>query len=63
MFQEVNTCLLPGLKILHGALKEKADAFADIIKIGRTHTQVSWSTDLTALELLGILIKGMLFVI
>lgn len=46
VFQEVNTCLLPGLKILHGALKEKADEFADIIKIGRTHTQVDLSCPL-----------------
>ncbi len=31
--------LLPGLEKLHDALKIKQDAFADIIKIGRTHTQ------------------------
>ncbi|MEL6887838.1 MAG: class II fumarate hydratase [Pseudomonadota bacterium] len=31
--------LLPGLHKLHGALAAKADAFKDIIKIGRTHTQ------------------------
>ncbi|MEO1365384.1 MAG: class II fumarate hydratase, partial [Pseudomonadota bacterium] len=31
--------LLPGLHKLHGALATKADAFKDIIKIGRTHTQ------------------------
>jgi fumarate hydratase, class II len=30
---------LPGLQKLHGALAEKAQAFRDIIKIGRTHTQ------------------------
>ncbi|MEM8570921.1 MAG: class II fumarate hydratase [Pseudomonadota bacterium] len=30
---------LPGLRKLHGALVEKAEAFKDIIKIGRTHTQ------------------------
>jgi fumarate hydratase class II len=30
---------LPGLQKLHGALAEKAEAFKDIIKIGRTHTQ------------------------
>jgi len=29
---------LPGLRKLHAALKEKARTFADIIKIGRTHT-------------------------
>lgn len=37
--QEVNTVLLPGLKMLHSALKQKSEEFADIIKIGRTHTQ------------------------
>ena len=31
--------LLPGLRKLHAALVEKQDAFKDIIKIGRTHTQ------------------------
>ena len=31
--------LLPGLRHLHAALSAKAEAFADIIKIGRTHTQ------------------------
>jgi len=30
---------LPGLRKLHGALADKAEAFRDIIKIGRTHTQ------------------------
>ena len=30
--------LLPGLNKLHDALAEKAEAFRDIIKIGRTHT-------------------------
>jgi len=30
---------LPGLRKLHGALADKAAAFEDIIKIGRTHTQ------------------------
>jgi fumarate hydratase class II len=30
---------LPGLRKLHGALVDKAEAFKDIIKIGRTHTQ------------------------
>ncbi|MFO1141065.1 MAG: class II fumarate hydratase [Amaricoccus sp.] len=30
---------LPGLQKLHGALVDKAIAFKDIIKIGRTHTQ------------------------
>ena len=31
--------LLPGLRKLHAALSAKAEAFAHIIKIGRTHTQ------------------------
>ena len=31
--------LLPGLEKLHAALQAKTEAFADIIKIGRTHTQ------------------------
>ena len=30
---------LPGLRKLHGALADKAEAFKHIIKIGRTHTQ------------------------
>lgn len=37
--QEVNIVLLPGLKLLRDALKVKSEEFADIIKIGRTHTQ------------------------
>ncbi|XP_015126245.1 fumarate hydratase, mitochondrial isoform X2 [Diachasma alloeum] len=36
---EINKILLPGLTKLHGALDEKAKAWKDIIKIGRTHTQ------------------------
>ncbi|MGE4220655.1 MAG: lyase family protein, partial [Alphaproteobacteria bacterium] len=31
--------LLPGMEHLHAALAEKAAAFADIVKIGRTHLQ------------------------
>ncbi len=31
--------LIPGLEKMHAALAGKADAFKDIIKIGRTHTQ------------------------
>lgn len=38
---EINNRLLPDLKLLHDALDAKAKEFADIIKIGRTHTQVS----------------------
>ncbi|MEO0635657.1 MAG: class II fumarate hydratase [Pseudomonadota bacterium] len=36
---QINDVLLPGLKHLHAALEAKVDAFKDIIKIGRTHTQ------------------------
>merc|ERR1712002_919776 len=34
---EINNRLLPGLKVLLEALKEKSEAFKDIVKIGRTH--------------------------
>ncbi|MDO8297540.1 MAG: class II fumarate hydratase [Caulobacter sp.] len=37
--EQVAHDLLPALKHLHAALKAKADAWAGIIKIGRTHTQ------------------------
>lgn len=37
---EVHRSLLPSLKLLHDALDAKAKEFANIIKIGRTHTQV-----------------------
>ena len=36
---EVIERLIPALKKLHGALDDKAKAFADIVKIGRTHLQ------------------------
>ena len=36
---EIERRLLPSLRHLHGALVEKARAFADIVKIGRTHLQ------------------------
>ena len=36
---QINSILLPGLKHLHAALDAKVKEFADIIKIGRTHTQ------------------------
>ncbi|MEM1132360.1 MAG: class II fumarate hydratase [Pseudomonadota bacterium] len=36
---EVHGLLLPALEHLHGALAAKADAFKDIVKIGRTHMQ------------------------
>ncbi|MFH1516422.1 MAG: class II fumarate hydratase, partial [Pseudomonadota bacterium] len=37
--EEVSHRLIPALKHLHAALDVKAKAWADIIKIGRTHTQ------------------------
>ncbi|MGI9487291.1 MAG: class II fumarate hydratase [Geminicoccaceae bacterium] len=37
--EEVHHRLLPALQHLHDALKTKSDAFADVIKIGRTHLQ------------------------
>lgn len=36
---EVHNVLLPGLQKLHDALHAKSKEFAQIIKIGRTHTQ------------------------
>jgi len=36
----VGDCLLPGMRKLHAALDDKAEEFADVIKIGRTHVQV-----------------------
>ena len=37
--RELNDRLLPALRHLHKALDDKAKAFADIVKIGRTHLQ------------------------
>ena len=37
--REVNERLIPALRHLHVALAAKAEAFADIVKIGRTHLQ------------------------
>ncbi len=37
--REISELLLPALRHLHRALDEKAKAFADIVKIGRTHLQ------------------------
>ncbi len=37
--EEIAFRLIPALKNLHGALKDKAKAWSHIIKIGRTHTQ------------------------
>ena len=34
---ELNTCLLPSLDHLHTTLSEKADEFAAVVKVGRTH--------------------------
>ena len=36
---ETNEKLIPALENLAKALEQKAEAFKDIIKIGRTHTQ------------------------
>ena len=36
---ELTTVLIPGMKKLENALQAKAEEYADIIKIGRTHTQ------------------------
>ena len=38
---EVHERLLPGLRKLHGALQAKSTDFKDLVKIGRTHTQVN----------------------
>lgn len=38
---EINSSLLPSLQLLHDALQKKSVEFDKIIKIGRTHTQVS----------------------
>ena len=37
--REINERLLPALQHLHNALEQKAESFASIIKIGRTHLQ------------------------
>ena len=37
--QEIHHKLLPALQTLHNALNDKAKAFKDIVKIGRTHLQ------------------------
>ena len=37
--EEIVHMLVPSLQQLHNALNDKAEAFKDIIKIGRTHTQ------------------------
>jgi len=37
--EEIHHRLIPALQTLRNALNDKAEAFADIIKIGRTHTQ------------------------
>ncbi|XP_060553067.1 fumarate hydratase, mitochondrial-like [Ruditapes philippinarum] len=36
---EIHERLLPGLQMLHDALKSKCEEFKDLVKIGRTHTQ------------------------
>lgn len=42
---EVTGSLLPSLQKLHDAIDAKAKEFQDIIKIGRTHTQVCTFTN------------------
>ncbi len=37
---DVHNVLIPGLKTLRDALEKKAKEYKDVIKIGRTHTQV-----------------------
>jgi fumarate hydratase class II len=37
--EQIHNQLLPALAHLHGALQAKAEAFEDVIKIGRTHLQ------------------------
>ena len=37
--EQIHSDLLPALKTLHSALDAKAKAYADIVKIGRTHLQ------------------------
>ena len=37
---EVHERLLSGLRKLHDALQAKSTEFKDLVKIGRTHTQV-----------------------
>ncbi len=36
-YQTLKEVTLPGIKMLHDALKKKSDAFMNIVKIGRTH--------------------------
>ena len=38
-FAEIDRSLLPALRAMHGNLDGKAELWADIVKIGRTHTQ------------------------
>lgn len=37
--EEIHHQLIPSLKHIHDALKEKSDKFMNLVKIGRTHTQ------------------------
>lgn len=48
---EIHHSLLPALTELRDALRAKADAFKDIIKIGRTHLQVPILYDQTQSKL------------
>ena len=49
--REIRTCLLPGLTVLHEALCAKSEEFKDVVKIGRTHTQVSTDSNMSEKEL------------
>jgi len=40
---EIHRILIPSLTKLHKAIQDKSQEFSDIIKIGRTHTQVSYT--------------------
>ena len=48
---EVKRCLIPGLHALCQGLTKKAAEFANIIKVGRTHTQVHSVCDLSKCQL------------
>lgn len=37
--EQIHHQLMPALKYVHGCLKQKSEAFSDIVKVGRTHMQ------------------------
>lgn len=51
---EIQQCLLPGLREIHNSLDEKRVEFNDVIKIGRTHTQVGKSSCRKLMVVVGI---------